>query len=237
MFDIILVLIIIIIISVIVVWYISSNIKDKNNKSELILNDDNDKILSQWLKDNKKLSYNIDLSNEQIAAKFIKRIYDYDVSDRSIVVGNNLDLEYFRLTGKNINTNYTEKEDCILYLRSLLGINYEISIINTSSKLVNNLEKTQHDINLQELNDIMESDLDKIGYDHLRKVLNFRWNKILEITNDKILERNSNDSYLYLKHNSEIFNTTTENSERGMRVNLLCDDVEFNSLITRLSPN
>ena len=235
MFDIILVLIIIIIISVILVWYISSDLKDKNNKVELILNDEDDKILSPWLSDNKKPSYNIDIGNEQIAKKFINRIYDYDIEDNSIVVGNDLNTEYFTLTGKNLHNKYSEKEDCILYLRSLLGINYEISIINTSKKLRNDLRNTQHDVNLHELDDIIESNLDKTGYDHLRKVLNFRWKKIIDINNDKILKRKDDDSYLYLEHGTEIFNTKTKKCEHGLRINLLCDDVEFNSLVTRLS--
>ena len=228
------VLIIIIIISVIVVWYISSNIRENSNNTELELNTDDDKILQQWFEENKKQSFDIDLTNEQIIAKLIKKLYSFDVDYKKIIIGTKLDRKYFYITKRKISTKFSDKEDCILYLRSIIGINYEVCIINSSNKIFSKLSNAQNDINLFYLNDIIESNLEKTGYDHIRKVLNTRWDRILETNNT--LERTSDDSFLYLKSTHNIPNLLTHPTSKGNRINLLCNNVEFEALIHRLSP-
>lgn len=235
MSEIIYILIVIIIIAVIIVWYISSNITEKSNNSELALDTDEDKILEQWFRENKKQSFDINITNEQIVTKLIKKLYNFDVDIDIIIIGTYLDKEYYNITGKQISTKFSEKEDCILYLRSITGINYQVLIINSYNTLLcklSNLSK-QNDINLFFLNDIIESNLEKTAYDHLRKVLNVRWERILK-TNDT-LQRTSDDSFLYLKSNHNIPNLITSSTEKGERVNLLCNNTEFEALIYRLN--
>jgi hypothetical protein len=223
------------VIAIIIVWYISSNIKEKSNNTELSLNTDDDKILAQWLQENKKQTFNYSLSNEEIVSKLIKKLYDFDVDHKNIIIGHNLKQEYYNLTKNEIQTKFSEEQDCILYLRSIIGINYEICIIN-SSNIINELSNSQNDINLYFLNDIIESNLEKTAYDHVRKVLNIRWGRILETKNNDILERNSDDSFLYLKSNHTIPNLISYHDEsKKDRINLLCNNVEFEALIHRLN--
>ena len=230
--DMLYILIIIVIIAVIAVWYISSNIKEKSNNAELALNTDEDKILLQWFEENKKPSFNMDLTNQQIIAKLIKRIYDFDVNSDNIIIGNNLEQKYYDITKKRISTKFSENEDCILYLRSIIGINYEILIINSSKNIskFNSLD----DLDLSMINDILDSNLEKTAYDHIRKALNIRWKAIMETNNKNIIDRNSDDSFLYLKSNHNIPNLITDKLDQRDRVNLLCNDTEFNALIYRL---
>lgn len=249
MSNIIYILIIIIVIAIIIVWYISSNIKEKSNNTELVLNTDDDKILSQWLQENKKQTFNYSLSNEEIVSKLIKKIYNFDVDHKNIIIGHNLKQKYYNLTRNEIQTKFSEEQDCILYLRSIIGINYEICIINSSTNIFDKLQNLQNDIitedsidslenniNIYFLNDIIESNLEKTAYDHIRKVLNIRWSKILETKNNYILERNSDDSFLYLKSNHTIPNLISYNNElKEDRINLLCNNVEFEALIHRLN--
>jgi len=231
--DMLYILIIIVIVVVIAVWYISSNIREKSNNSELALNTDEDKILLQWFEENKKPSFNMDLTNQQIIAKLIKRIYDFDVDPNNIIIGNNLEQEYYNVTKKKISTKFSGNEDCILYLRSIIGINYEVLIINSSR----NISKfnSSDDLDLSMINDILDSNLEKTAYDHIRKALNIRWKAIMETNNKNIIDRNSDDSFLYLKSNHNIPKLICDNTVKGDRINLLCNDVEFNALIYRLN--
>jgi len=230
--DIIYVLIIIIIIAVIVVWYVSFNIKEKSNNTELALDTDEDKILSQWFEDNKKPSFNMDLTNQQIISKLIKQIYDFDVDPDTIIIGTNLEQEYFNITKKKISTKFSETEDSILYLRSIIGINYEDFIINSSRNI--SKFKSLDDLDLSMINDILDSNLEKTAYDHIRKLLNIRWKAITETNNKNITERNSDDSFLYLKSNHNIPKLITDKTNKRDRVNLLCNPIEFEALIHRL---
>jgi len=241
MSDMIYILLIIIIIAVLIVWYISSTIKQKSNNAELILDTDEDKILFQYLEENKKIHLNVNLTNEAIIAKLIKKIYDFNVDIDHIIIGNNVDgnnleEQYYNITKKNIGTKFSENEDCLLYLRSIIGINYQVCIINSSKNLYNKLISSNiqdDDINLCFLNDVIDSNLEKIAYDHIRKVINIRWQKILEI-NDK-LERTVDDSFLYLDNN--IPNLISYSTSKGNRINLLCNNTEFEALMYRLRSN
>lgn len=233
--TIIIALIVIIIIAVIVVWYVSSNIREKSNNTDLALNTDEDKILTQWFEENKRSSYDCDISNEQIISKLLKRIYDFDVDPDSIIIGSNLEEKYYNITRKQLNTKFSDKQDCILYLRSVIGLNYEICIINSSKKLLNKLTSNESDLNLFFLNDIIESKLEKTAYDHIRKVLNIRWGEILKTNNDNIIQKENDDSFLYLKKNHNIPNLITHEMTNNERVNLLCSSIEFEALIHRLN--
>lgn len=236
MVDIIYVLIIIIIVAIIVVWYISSNMKEKSNNTELDLSTDDDKILQQWLEENRKQSFNINYANELIIVRLIKKLYNFDIDVDNIIIGTNLEQEYYNITEKKITAKFSETEDCILYLRSVLGINYEICIINSSNNLFNKLQKIQNNaIDLCSINDIIECNLEKTAYDHLRKVINTRWKMILETNNKNILERNSDDSFLYLKSGHNIYKLIGHPTSKGDRINLLCNNYEFDALIHRLN--
>lgn len=234
----IIILIVIIIIAVLSVWWISSNMKNQADGNMLLLNNNEDKIISEWLKSNVKPSLNVNITPEEIASKFIKSIYNYDVNHNNIVVGSDLENKYFKLTKNKIGTTFSHKEDCILYLRASMGIDYEIIIINSNNKLKEQLSRKNESVNLFILNDAINSKNDKIAYKFMRELLNERWNKLINVNNTDLLPREINDSYLYLKNNndSQVYNNiTTLITDKGLRINLLCSHNDFEQLIKRLN--
>jgi len=98
--TIIIVLIVTIIIAVIIVWYVSTNMREKSNSTELALNTDEDKILTRFFEENKKIYHNYDISNEEIISKLLKRIYDFHVCPENIVIGFDLKEKYYNMTRK-----------------------------------------------------------------------------------------------------------------------------------------
>jgi hypothetical protein len=257
MWDLIIFLVIIIIIAIIIVWYFSGNIKENSKTIELSLDNDDDKIISQWLKDNTKTTFIVNNTNEQIAANFLQRIYHINVHPDNIAIGHNLEMKYYQLTKKQLLPHFSENEDCILYLRSVIGMNYELCIINsmTSNEDLESLisELSDDDINLQYLNDIMLSNNDKKAYEHLRLVLNTRWRILLDtnsVNTAKILNVIDNDdSFLYFNDitckniddpnydniNNLFKNVKTLKTSKGYRLNLLCSSEEFDNFIQRFS--
>jgi hypothetical protein len=142
-----------------------------------------------------------------------------------------------------------DKVDCIFDIRSTLGKNGEIAVIH-NPRIRNILYRTNN-LNLSEVNSIIDNDMDLTARDHIGEVLKFRWEQIRQLNDHDIINTKSQQgSYLYLRVPNE---STTEPSNqglnektitvlksvaamstpRGARINLLCSNYEFESLIKR----
>lgn len=238
-YTLIIVLVIISILAIIYVWYVSKDLHKSDEK--LFLHTDENKLLSQYYIDNVKQSLDFVITSEEIATKFIKRIYNITVDPKNIIIGSNLDTQYYQITKRKLNNAYSKNEDSFIRLRNLIGIDGEIAIIYDNNIKNRLYENNKYD--LRNLNDIMESNLDHKIYEYLQKGLKTRWTQLMTLNNPNIL--NYGDSYLYLKieqDNTEYGtridlpeNVVALNTSKGARINLLCDDREFELLKPRLT--
>lgn len=159
---------------------------------------------------------------KKIAAMFLEKHYDIIVSPRYIVYGINLPYHYKKITGKNISILYD--------MRSVLGINGEITVVKNKKQRDSFPEDETIDFAI--VKDLMDKDLDKKIKDYLYKKLAERWMRLTSLNNPNII--NNKGSFLYCK-DSDIHNIIGETQLNITKYNLLCSDLEFESLITRLS--
>lgn len=231
MYYTILILIVVALISIIYVWYITRYSHIINDSEPLELQGEENKILDVWYQAINKSPFDFGLDNREIAANFIERLLNRKVDPEDIVIGNNLKEQYYKITGKNIEEDY-------INVRDLIGKPWEFLII-TDKSLRDKFIVEQ--INLNELNDIMLANLDKSAYDYIADLLSVRWGMINELNDSDII--NDKGSYLYVKlpdnieeENKVIVkqNIVAARTMKGARINLLCDNWEFETLIKRL---
>ena len=155
-------------------------------------------------------------------------------------MGTNLSSQYTKLTGKQLLSRYVPNVDCIFDIRSTIGKDGEIAIIY-NQKYVDIL-RHHNNYNLSEINDIIDSEIDILARDFLQDILKFRWEQISQANNTNVL--NSEGSYLYMTIPEEILSPETvllpgniiaAITPLGARINLLCSNLEFESLISRLN--
>lgn len=201
-----------------------------HNPNILNLNTEEDKILTPWFDKNIRLSYNLEIIDDlDVAQQFLERLFNIKIDKNKIVIGHNLTSQYYNLTNNIIDSNYHENKDTIFLLRDILGISGNIAIIHDLN-IRNELAKKNH-IDLTYLKSIIDNELDIIARDYLKKILIDRWNTIKTVDNLEII--NSSGSFLYLKtlptDNIKAFKTNN-----GFRINLLCTNTEFDTLIDNL---
>lgn len=241
------------VIAIIYVWYMTRYINFIPDDKQLILNTDEDKLLVHWYKLHIKQTYDFDTNDNKIAARYLNRIYNIDIDPNLIVLGLNLDTQYFKLTKLHLDAEYTHNVaksqetssgkfvDCIFDLRSTCGKPGEIAIIHNSR--IRKLLQNNNNLDMSELNLIINSDLDIMANDYLKQILKFRWDKIKELNVPNLL--NNEGSYAYIQTNDNIINTDLDGSiiildnvlakitTQGARINLLCSNYEFETLIKR----
>lgn len=243
--------IVIALLAVLYVWYISRDFRSIPDDKVLLLDTDEDRLLSNWYNTNLKVSYNLNIDEAKTCADLIKRLYDIEVNPDLLVIGTNIGQQYHRLlhqtTGSASSLPYFPQEspggshtmprsvdrDCLFDLRSNIGKELEIAAIHdpvTRTRL-----KNTNYYNMNEITSIMESNLDTVARDYLKQVLKYRWDKILEINDPNILNRNRYPgTYLYLREctipNIQAYADPNNNI---IRVNLLCTDLEFETLLKR----
>jgi len=215
-------LIIVALLSILYVWYMSKTINNYPDDKILDLSNNNDSILSKWYESTIQIIYQYDNDESEIAAEYLHNVYDLEVDPKLIVIGENLNSQYKKLTRKELPKN------CIFDLRSSLGIPGEIAIINNDK--IRNILIRNNNYDIKLLYEIVKSKVDKIAHDALQEILKYRWSQITET-----LDIKGFGSYLYLENDTEeIFpGVLSKITEEGCRINLLCTDLEFNTFLKR----
>lgn len=204
--------------AIIYVWYVTRSFIIPDDTT-LILDGDENKLLSKWYKNNITPSYDFTLTDNEIAAKYLKRFHNIDIDPQLLVIGTEL------------NGSFSELFD----IRDSLGESGQIAIVD-DKKVRDRLQRV-NSCDLSMVNQIMDSDLDKIAANYIKNTLETRWNKILEL-NDPNLVKKHTGGYVYLNSNNAnqalIFsNVVGKATKDGIRLNLLCDNYEFDALIKR----
>ncbi len=251
MWSILLLLLVAILVICFCYWKIKSMQRTLEN-SVLKLDTSENKLFDHWYQQmliNHKT--NFDIRPESVAALFLEKVYNININPKMLVIGRDLHGQYKQIVknSKNAkNAKITECEygrmpsahelenDCIFSIRDVLGKDGEIMIVH-DERVKTQLQMVS-DYDLEYLNNIhgilSTDDIYRRGQDHLKKVLDFRWEKILELGDSRVL--NSSGSYMYLSdiiiHDLYTAEHTVDDSTT-YRVNLLCTDEEFGLLMRR----
>lgn len=230
-------MIIIVVVSILYVWYMTRYSHGISDDETLSLHTDEDKVLSSYLANYVKYSIDFNTNDSVIAAKYLQRVYKIEVDPNLIVIGTNLDEQYFVRAHSHLQITYQNNHDCIFDLRSNIGKNIEFAIIH-NPKIRSALQQLNK-ADLNELGSIISSELDISAKEYLHDILTNRWTQILELGDPNII--NNSGSYLYLKGSDQsglsvnILGDKISglNTARGIRINLLCSNYEFEALIIR----
>lgn len=231
--------IIVAILAVLYVWYVTRGLNSIDDNTNLSLDTEEEKLLKHWYKSNIQETYDFNVNDKEIAAKYLQRIHNVEVDPNLLVLGKNLNTQYYALTHSSLSYEYNPNEDCIFDLRSSLAKDVEIAIVHSSR--VRQVLNKNNSSDLTELNQIMNSDLDAIAHEFITSVLKFRWDQIDTIHDPNIV--NHEGSYLYYRipeGNRPGTTVTILNSVNALvvsntlaRINMLCSNYEFEALIKR----
>jgi hypothetical protein len=224
---------IIAIIAIIYIWYMTRSVNTIPDTTILALNTADNYLLESWYKRFAKPSLVFDINEYETAARLLKRLYDIDVDPNLIVIGENLSSQYYQITQMHLSSHTNQQnslENTVYDIRSAIGVNYDIAIINNPR--VRATLRRNNTVDLSETIYIMSNELDVIARDYLKQILKYRWDKINEISDPSIL--NAGGTFLYLRE-CNIPNIETISTPFGFRINLLCNDLEFETLIKRWS--
>lgn len=213
-------LIIVAFLSIIYVWYLSKSINYYPEDQILDLSTDDDKLLSNWYATNLHIMYEYGVNELELASTYLHNVYDLEIDQDLLVVGNDIGQQYNALTNKEL------PKDCLFDLRSSLGISGEIAIIK--NKGIRNRLRRNNNYDFKMLYEIVKSNVDKNAHIALQEILKYRWTKITEV-----LGLEGAGSYLYLPE--EIPNVNSLKINNMYRTNLLCSDLEFNTFLKRAS--
>lgn len=215
------------VIAIIYVWYMTRKINATAASKVLSLETDENFLLSTWYRDNTKPTLTFDLDQYEIAARILHRVYSVDISPALLVLGNNLSSQY-----RTLVRGRETSDDAFFNLRDSIGKSGEIAIVHDKS--VRETLRNENTLDHFDLHAIMEGELDILARDYLRAVLKFRWDKIKKLNDPNVL--NSEGSFLYLRE-CNLPDVQTQASSEGVRLNLLCSDIDFNTLIKRWETN
>lgn len=231
------------IIAILYVWYVTRGLNSIPDDKLVSLDTDDDKMLIHWYNLNLKPSYDFNINDSEIASKYLQRLYNIEVDPHLLVLGTNLNTQYFQLTGVTLDVIYSSGTphphiDSIFDIRSTLGKSGEIAIIH-DSHIRTSLQRTNN-FDMTEIGFIINNELDTVARDFLRDVLKYRWEQISELNDPDVL--NHDGSYLYLLNHDDSsigFPVTVLNgvtalmTAQGSRINLLCSNYEFEALMKR----
>jgi len=264
--------ILIALLAILYVWYVTKYSNSIPDDKPIPLESNDDRLLIHWYNMHIKHSFDFNINDLEIAAKFLERIYNIKIDPNLLVIGTNLENQYFKITGHHLENGYSPDKDCLFDVRSIIGKSGEIAIIYNEN-LRNSLRKV-NTFDFTELNDIINSDLDIMARDYLYEVLKFRWEQITQLNDPNVLNNHGSSwfcktkprgnevipaptlSYLYLRipssgnedplgfakqtHSIDGNVITVLNgavsalmTPNGARINLLCSNIEFETLIKR----
>ncbi len=226
------------IVSIVFVWYMTRYSYGISDNEPVPLHTDEDKVLTTYFQNYVNPVFDFNSNDTSIAAKYLQRVHKVEVDPKLIVIGTNLNEQYFARAHSHLSLSYQKNKDCLFDLRTDIGKNIEFAIIH-NPKIRTELQKV-NGTDLNELNSIMSSELDISGKEYLQEVLTNRWNSILELSDSNVI--NNSGSYLYLRNNSSATGLPINimgdkiiglSTSKGIRLNLLCNNYEFEALITR----
>jgi hypothetical protein len=200
-------------------------------------------MIIHWYNFNLKPSYDFNINDHEIASKYLQRIYNIEIDPNLLVIGTDLNTQYYQLMGTTLNILYSSgnpnpHDDCIFDIRSSLGKPGEIAIIH-DSKIRNTLRRNNN-FDFTDISLIINNELDIIAHDFISDLLRYRWEQISQLNDPDIL--NQSGSYLYLSTHEDISYGLPINvlngvialmTQSGARINLLCSNYEFEALIKR----
>lgn len=160
---------------------------------------------------------------QELASQLLLKIYNISVDKNLLVMSDNL-------SDKLINVHQ------IYDLRSTIGINIEIAVVDDDDLRKKVIIKTlDDDIDIGFLNGVINNDLYSLTKTYVPKILESRWQKILSGGFDGYIP-NDNKSFIYIKNDIDLekLNIKSLPTKFGQRINLLCSDLDFNSLLERL---
>jgi hypothetical protein len=245
--------------AILYVWYITRWRDAIPDTQPVPLETEDDKLLVHWYNMQLTHSYDSHPDDIAIAATFLQRIYNIQIDPGFLVIGTNLSDQYRNTSVETIyNTSQSNldpvQRDYIFDIRSVLGKNGEIAIIHNPQ--IRNRLYQANNLDMSEINTIMSHELDLPARDYFREVLQHRWKQIRQLNDRNVLNSQQQEgSYLYLvavevvidaalgtvpPDNTVIVfspqNTggvTATIAPNGARINLLCTDLEFETLMKR----
>ena len=226
------------VLAILYVWYVTRGLNSVTDTAVLSLETEEDKLLLHWYKANIRPAYDFNVNDIEIAAKYLHRVHGLDINPNLLVVGTNLDHQYYNHTRNLLSRKYVSGTDCLFDIRSNLAKNGEIAVIHNTK--VRSVLQRDNSIDLTEVNIIMNNDLDVMARDYIQDVLKVRWDQINALDDPNVA--NYEGSYVYLRVETNnrsgnpitVFDTVTAMmTPSGARINLLCTNYEFEALIRR----
>ena len=169
--------VVVLILIALVIWFTSPRFKSIPDASILLLDGDNDEIVSHWYQANAKAQVlDGDADSGVIASELIRELFDIDVDPETIVVGHNLRAQYRALSTQPLLQKYDPDAECILDLRSLIGKPGDILI--THDPMIKRALWAKNEYDMTPIRVLMKSGLTTTAYQYLQTLLEHRWNLI-----------------------------------------------------------
>ena len=214
---------------VVVFWYMTRDYRSIPEDRVINLASEEDRILNRWYEHHLQPSLDLNLNGQEIAAQLLEHLYGIQVDSEQLVIGTDIDREYYRLTGYKLEfSTELSTGDQVFDLRRYLGKSGQVAIIQNHQDRWDLYQTVPVDLNQYKA--ILDQGLDVIARDYLREVLTYRWDKINKLADPDVM--NQQGAYLYLR-NCQIPNVETQAHNNIHRINLLCTDLEFETLIIR----
>lgn len=217
MSEVLLFMFIAVVVIVTIIWYLSKPYRYMPDSEILDLSDSKDELVLPWI--TKK-----EISNSEMEELLLKAL---KIDTTNVVYGHNLRSLYNKLTGKVLRTNKTWFD-----LRTLTSFPAELAVVDDSN-VAFSMRKKFKDLDLKDLTYIMAVDPELTVTNYLKQILDSRWETIRGLNDTKVI--NNNGTYLYYKTDTDtIFgNVKGSLTSEGLRLNLLCSNLQFKTLISR----
>jgi hypothetical protein len=230
--------IIIAVLAIVYVWYVTRGRNSISDDATISLDTEDDKLLHHWYDSNIQPDYDFTTTDVEIAVKYLHRIHEIEIDPSLLVVGSNLNATYLQLTQQAFPTTYVVGSDYLFEIRSHLAVNGEIAIVQNPAIRANLQRTSTGDLTTIRL--IMNNEMDLMARDFVRETLRLRWEQILALNDPSVLNRGG--SYLYLRAPEDaamnqpilmLNKILALKTTQGARINLLCTNLEFETLMTR----
>lgn len=213
-------LIIIALIAVFVFWYLAKSNKYLGPDVLIQLDGEDDKLVTAWYQAHITDTDVITFDEKELLATILEQFYNIKADKSWLIIGKNLKAQYRKLTGKSL----TRKN--WFNLRDKFAIDAEIAIIKERN-LRKSLEKANK-YDCMFLAQVYNNNLLTTTEQYITAILRYRWGKL-----EPYFNSNSGGSYLYTR--LELPNIQGyKMSDSSYRYNLLCSNIEFETMILRL---